>query len=136
MTKITGEYIGGLKCSLTHGPSQTVIYTDAPADIGGDATSFSPTDLTAASLVSCIATTLGIYGKRKKWDFTGMRFEITKKMADQPDRRIMHLPINIWMPLDLTQEERRACEQVAYTCPVHKSLHPGIEIHINFHWPS
>lgn len=135
MTKITGEYNGGWQCSLKHDSSQTVIFTDAPKDIGGQARSFSPTDLVAAALVSCIAITLGLFAQRKGWDLAGMRFEVTKEMADIPDRRIHRLPVHVWMPIDLPQDQRRACEQVAHTCPVHRSLHPGIESHINFHWP-
>ena len=136
MTKIVGEYLGGLQCNLTHVASNTKIATDAPVDIGGKGRSFSPTDLVAAALVSCIATTLGVYAQRKGWNLNGMRFEISKEMADMPDRRITHLPIHIWMPLDLPQDQRKTCEQVAHTCPVHKSLHPGIESLIHFHWPS
>lgn len=136
MTKIIGEYKGDLQCSMQHQPSGMVIYTDAPVDIGGKAQSFSPTDLIAASLVSCIATTLAIFGQRKGWDFSGMRFEITKEMFPAPDRRISRLPLQIWMPFDLSQEDRQLCERIIVTCPVHKSLHPGIDIPIKVHWTS
>lgn len=135
MVKITGQYQGGLHCALKHEPSQTTINTDAPADIGGRAQSFSPTDLVAAALVSCIATTLAVYGKRHGWDLTGMHFEVVKAMAESPNRMIKHLPVNIWMPLDFPQETRLICEKVAHSCPVHKSLHPDIEAPIIFHWP-
>lgn len=135
MTKISGKYDGDLKCTLTHDFSQTVIYTDAPADIGGSAESFSPTDLVAAAVGGCIATTLGLYAKRKGWDFRGMRFEVAKEMMQAPERRIGALRVEVWMPLSLTSEERQACERVAAGCPVHKSLHPGIDAPIHFHWP-
>ncbi len=113
-----------------------VIHTDAPADIGGKARTFSPTDLVAGALVSCIATTLGLFGKRQGWDFTGMRLEVVKEMADAPDRRIAHLPVHVWMPIDLPADKRQLCQRVATTCPVHKSLHPGIEAPIHLHWPA
>lgn len=138
MTKITGEYTGELHCSLTHSPSGSVIYTDAPIDNFGKGETFSPTDLVATALASCIATTLGIFNKQKQkgWELKGMRFEIFKEMMQAPERRISRLPVNIWMPCNLSPEDRRLCERVALTCPVHKSLHPGIEVSISFHWPS
>lgn len=136
MTKILGEYTGDLHCSLTHGPSNTVIFTDAPVDNLGKGELFSPTDLVAAALISCIATTLAIFGRQKNWNFEGMRLEVIKEMMQAPERRIFRLPVQIWMPIDLSHEERRICERVALTCPVHRSLHPGIEVRILFHWPS
>lgn len=135
MTMITGEYTGDLKCTLVHEPSRTVIYTDAPADIGGSATSFSPTDLVAAAVGGCIATTLGMYAKRKGWDLTGMRFSVEKEMMQGPERRIGALRVNVWMPISLSHDDKVACERVANTCPVHKSLHPGIDATTIFHWP-
>ena len=135
MTKITGEYEGSLKCTMEHEPSGAVIYTDAPADIGGGAESFSPTDLVGAALGGCIATTLGMYGKRKGWDFKGMRFSVVKEMMQGPERRIGALRVEVWMPVDLSHEDRVACERVALSCPVHKSLHPGIEADVKFFWP-
>lgn len=135
MTKISGDYTDDLKCNLVHEASGTTIYTDAPADIGGTAHTFSPTDLVAAALASCIATTLGLYGKRKELDFKGMRFEVTKEMTPAPERRISRLIVTIWMPKALTHQQQVSCERVANSCPVHKSLHPGIEVTVVFHWP-
>lgn len=138
MTKITGEYTGDLHCSLSHEPSGSVIYTDAPTDNFGKGETFSPTDLMAAALASCIVTTIGIFNnhKQKGWNLKGTRFEVIKEMMQAPERRIFRLLINIWMSVDLSQEDRRLCERVALTCPVHKSLHPGIEVSIRFHWPT
>lgn len=136
MTKISGEYKGNLQCTLVHQPSGTTIFTDAPADIGGKAETFSPTDLVAAALVSCMATTLAVFADRKGWDFTGMRFEVVKEMQPAPERRIYRLPVQVWMPINLSTSDRGLCERVIVTCPVHKSLHPGIEIPLIIHWPS
>lgn len=136
MTKIFCEYTGDLHCTLTHGPSSTVIYTDAPIDNHGKGESFSPTDLVAAALVSCIAVTLALFGSDRNWNLKGMRIEIQKNMMSEPERRIESLLLHMWMPINLSQEERRICQRVAQTCPVHRSLHPGIEISLFFHWPS
>lgn len=135
MTKISAEYTGELHCSLTHEPSKTVIYTDAPVDNFGKGEVFSPTDLVAAALISCIATTLAIYSRQRGWNLEGMHLEVIKEMMQAPERRISRLPVQIRMPIDLPPEDRRICERVALTCPVHRSLHPGIEVKILFFWP-
>lgn len=135
MVKILGEYKGELHCTLTHTPSSSVIYTDAPKDNAGKGEAFSPTDLVAAALGSCIATVLGIFSRHKGWNLEGMRFEVSKEMMQEPERRIGRLHVQIWMPISLQPDERQACERVALTCPVHRSLHPGIEITTIFHWP-
>lgn len=135
MTKITGEYKGGLQCALEHQPSRSLIFTDAPKDIGGEGKTFSPTDLVATALISCMATTLAVFAERKGWDFTGMRLEVVKEMQPMPERRIYRLPVQVWMPISLPIEDRHICERVILTCPVHRSLHPGIEIPLLLHWP-
>jgi len=134
MTKMSVDYEGDLHCTITHEPSGKQISTDAPADNMGRGETFSPTDLTAASLASCIATTIAIYARRKGWDVQGMRLEIEKVMQSEPSRRIERLPVKIWMPIHLTQEQQAAVERVARTCPVHKSLIPEIDIPLTFYW--
>lgn len=138
MTKIFGEYKGDLNCTVTHAPSSTVIYTDAPPDNFGKGETFSPTDLVAAALGACIVTTLAIFNKNKNkgWNLEGIRFEVIKEMMQAPERRIARLPVHIRMPIDLPADDRKICERVAQTCPVHRSLHPGIEVLLFFHWPS
>lgn len=135
MQTITGEYQGDLECTLTHTPSNTTIYTDAPADIEGKERSFSPTDLVAAALGSCIVTTLAFYAKRKGWNLKGLRFAVKKEMKPAPERRIASLEIEIWMPLDLSPDEKQSCARVGESCAVHRSLHPGIEVKTIYHWP-
>lgn len=135
MVKISGEYQGGLQCTVTHQPSGTTILTDAPADIGGTAQAFSPTDLVAAALGACMATTLAHFAERREWDLKGMRYEVVKEMQPMPERRIYRLHVDIWMPISLPIEDRHVCERVLETCPVHRSLHPGIEIILHVHWP-
>lgn len=136
MTEIQGEYTGDLQCSLEHRHSGTIIYTDAPADIQGKARTFSPTDLLAAALGSCIATTIALYAERKKINVNGMRFDVTKEMSGAPERRIERLKVNLLMPHALPSDQKQSIERVANACPVHKSLHPGVEVVIHFHWPS
>lgn len=135
MVKIFVEYEGDLHCTARHAPSEAIITTDAPKDNQGKGETFSPTDLVAAALATCIGTIIGILGKRKGWDFKGMRIEVEKIMINEPFRRIGRLPVQVWMPINLSQEERKMIEKAAAACPVHHSLHPDIEVSIHFRWP-
>lgn len=126
--------MGQLQCKAIHQPSGAVIATDAPTDIGGKGEAFSPTDLLGCSLATCIATTMGIYAQRKGWDLAGMRLEVEKRMTDQPSRRIGCLQVTIWISHPFSDEDKQTLERVAQTCPVHKSLHPDVEVVINFRW--
>ena len=129
--EITGKYIGNLKTELTHGPSGTLLKTAAPVDNRGDGSSFSPTDLVAAALGSCIVTTMAIVAEREGIDLTGLSFRLEKHMAANP-RRIGAIPVTITMPPGLTAEQRKKLENAALTCPVHKSLAEGLERPVEF----
>jgi putative redox protein len=132
--QMTGRYLGGLKVELEHGPSGATIKTAAPVDNNGDGSSFSPTDLCAASLGACMLTVMGIVAERDGIDFTSCRFTIEKHMAAEP-RRIGRLPLRIEMPAGLGAETRKKLERTAKHCPVHHSLHPGVEIEVAFVYP-
>ncbi|MDP1834906.1 MAG: OsmC family protein [Chlamydiales bacterium] len=135
MVKAIVKYQGDLICNVEHGPSGSKILTDAPVDNMGKGSQFSPTDLVAAALGSCIATTIAILAKRKGWDVEGMHLEVEKIMSDDSPRRIRSLPVLVWMPQRLDTEKQAMVEKAAMTCPVHKSLHPDIESTIVFNWP-
>lgn len=136
MVKMQVFYEGELHTRILHDPSHQEIHTDAPKDNMGKGETFSPTDLVGAALASCIATVLGILARKKGWELSGMRLEIEKTMSTQGQRRIVALPLQIWMPLNLSEEERLLVEKVAKGCPVHHSLHPDIEVKMTIHWPS
>jgi uncharacterized OsmC-like protein len=129
--EITGRYLGDLKVELNHGPSGTVIRTAAPVDNQGDGSSFSPTDLAAASLGACMLTLIGIVGQRDGLDLTGLSFRLEKHMASNP-RRIGAVPVTIRMPAGLTPDQRKKLEAAALTCPVHKSLSGEVEKPVQF----
>lgn len=135
MVEITGEYVGELRCVLKHGPSGSMIETDAPADNQGKAERFSPTDLVATALISCIATTLAIRTRAKGWNFEDMKLRVEKHMSADAPRRIVKLPVDIWIPLDLRPEERSEVETIIRNCPVYKSIHPDIQTPTNIFWP-
>ncbi len=136
MVKSTGTYQGGLNCQLTHEPSGKVIETDAPKDNHGRGAAFSPTDLTAASLASCMVTTMGIVSKLKYGTDlpAGIRWEVTKEMSTDKPRRITRLAVEIWLPFPKTKDPEGVLEQAAINCPVAQSLSPSVEKPVTFHW--
>lgn len=129
--EITGRYAGQLKTEMTHGPSGVVLRTAAPVDNQGDGSSFSPTDLAAAALASCMVTTLAIVAERDGIDLAGVSFRVEKHMAGEP-RRIARLPVEIHLPASLPPAERLKLERAAHTCPVHRSLAPEVEKDVQF----
>jgi putative redox protein len=134
MVEIQIAYLGELRCQATHGPSGVKLVTDAPTDNMGKGESFSPTDLVATALGSCMLTIMGIVAQRNKIDLGGTRVKVTKEMSAAPVRRIGRLSVEIDVPAKVSEEDRRRLEQAAHTCPVHKSLHPEIETPIVFRW--
>ena len=135
MVKSTGTYTGGLNCQLTHGPSGQVIETDAPKDNHGRGAAFSPTDLTAASLASCMVTTMAIAAKVKLGtDIPGVRWAVTKEMSADKPRRITRLAVEIWLPFPKSKDPAGVLEHAALHCPVHLSLHSSVEKPVVFHW--
>ena len=134
MVEITARYEGSLRCSLTHGPSGTVIETDAPLDNHGKGERFSPTDLVAAALPACIMTIIGIVADRHGLDVRGMTASVRKEMSAAPPRRIARLPVRIEIPLPPDHPQRAMLENAAHTCPVHKSLGADVESPIEFVW--
>jgi uncharacterized OsmC-like protein len=132
--EITGRYVGKQTMEMTHGPSGAVLKTVPPADNQGDGSSFSPTDLAATALASCMMSLIVIVGERDGLDLTGLSVHIEKHMASNP-RRISRLPSRIRMPAGLTPEQRAKLENAALTCPVHRSLHPDIERKVEFEYP-
>jgi putative redox protein len=134
MVTIQTRYEGGLRCQATHAPSQTRLLTDAPVDNLGKGESFSPTDLVATALGTCMLTTMGIVAGRHGWPMEGATATVVKEMVADPARRIGRLRVRIHMPQDLEPKAREALERAALQCPVHHSLAPNVEIPIEFQW--
>lgn len=132
MVEIEARYDGHKKCSLLH-QEGSALQTDAPKDIGGEASAFSPTDLVAAALASCVLTTMAMFAERHDLDLTGMTAHVGKEMTAAP-RRIGRLPLTVRMPASVSAEMRPILERVAYSCPVHASLHPDVDAPIEFRY--
>jgi uncharacterized OsmC-like protein len=131
---ISTTYLGGLRCEATHGPSRGKLLTDAPVDNMGKGESFSPTDLVATALGTCMATTMGIYAQRHEIELRGMSVAVEKEMTKEPPRRIAQLTVEVRVPLAATHPQREALERAALTCPVAKSLHPDVALPVRFVW--
>ena len=136
MTTSKVFYQGELRTEATHLKSGIKIITDAPTDNHGKGEAFSPTDLVATALASCMISIMGIVAMKEgitKAD--GASAEVTKVMYAEP-RRIGEVHVTITMPtLKYSEKEKKIYEHAAYTCPVAKSLHPDIKQIIQFIWP-
>jgi putative redox protein len=134
MVTIDIQYQGGLHCDAVHGPSGTRLSTDAPKDNMGKGESFSPTDLVATALGTCMMTLMGIAARSLNVDLTGTHITVQKEMVATPMRRIGKLGVKITIPAKLTAEQKEKLEKAALTCPVHKSLHPDVQLPVEFVW--
>jgi putative redox protein len=135
MQTSTVKYQGQLRTEATHLLSQTIINTDAPKDNRGKGEAFSPTDMVATALASCILTTIGIVAARDNMtDIAGAFAEVTKIMYSDP-RKIGEIHIKITFPKNnYSDKERKVYEHTAHACPVAKSLHPDLKQRIEFTW--
>jgi putative redox protein len=133
---ITVSYLGDLHCEATHEPSGGRLVTDAPVDNGGKGDTFSPTDLTATGLGTCLMTIMGLVAKRHDWDLTGTRVRVGKEMTAVPVRRIGALTATISVPAGriISASDRTLLERAADTCPVRQSLHPDVKVTMVFEW--
>jgi putative redox protein len=104
-------------------------------DNHGKGERFSPTDLVATALGTCILTIMGMVAEREKIDLTGMRISVQKEMSAQPPRKIAKLTTRIVMPVGLTEQQRAKLEKAAHTCPVHQTLDGNVELPIEFVYP-
>lgn len=134
MVRIDLVYEGGLHTRAQHGPSGAELVTDAPKDNEGRGEAFSPTDLLATSLGSCVLTVMGIVARRRGWPLEGARAAVEKHMVANPQRRVGRLVLRLEMPPDIPPDARRILERTARTCPVHASLHPDLKVEFVFAW--
>jgi putative redox protein len=130
------NYIGGLRAESTHLQSGTTILTDAPTDNMGKGEAFSPTDLVATALGTCIITTIAIFGLRENIDFAGSTITGSKIMTSEGPRKIarIELEISLKTNAELSHEQIEKYERIAHTCPVAKSLHPDLEQVVKIVW--
>jgi len=135
MATIKNEYLGELRTRATHLQSGNTLITDAPIDNQGRGEAFSPTDLLATALGSCMLTIMGIVARDKGIDIEGVELETTKIMAADP-RRVARLDVSFTFPKKqpYTDKEKMILEKAARTCPVYYSLDPALEKNLEFNW--
>lgn len=128
-------YKGELRTIATHLQSGTSIETDAPTDNQGKGELFSPTDLVATALGACMVTTMGIKARTMDIVLDGTRLDVTKVMASDP-RRISKIIVHMFFPstLNLDDKQKEILERTARTCPVERTLHPDVELDMQFNW--
>jgi putative redox protein len=134
MATVKTIYLGDLRTENEHLQSGTRILTDAPTDNQGKGEYFSPTDLLATALGTCIMTIMGIKARDNGIDITGTEIEITKIMANFP-RKVGEVIVEFNFPKkNYGEDEKKLIERVAKTCPVPLSLHPDLKQTIKFNW--
>ncbi|MFT4094565.1 MAG: OsmC family protein [Niabella sp.] len=127
-------YNGDLRTTCTHLKSRSAFETDAPVDNNGKGERFSPTDLLATSLATCMATVMGIKARTMNFDLNGLKVEVLKKMAAEP-RRVSGIDLKFYIPENLAALDEKTVsilKNTGHTCPVAKSLHPDIEVNIDW----
>lgn len=129
------KYLGGLRTEAVHLQSNNIIITDAPKDNHGNGEAFSPTDLMATSLASCMISIMGIAAlKEGHTPIEGTLAEVTKIMYQEP-RRVGEIHVKLFFPkYNYSEKEKKIYENAAKTCPVAKSIHPDIKQKIEFVW--
>ncbi|WP_118193872.1 OsmC family protein [Albibacterium indicum] len=135
MATIKNEYLGELRTRATHLRSGNSLITDAPVDNQGKGEAFSPSDLLATALGSCMLTIMGIAAREHHIDLEKVELETTKIMTDNP-RRVSRLDIVFNFPKgqQYSDKEKVILEKAAKTCPVFYSIHPEIEKNLQFNW--
>ena len=128
-------YKGHLRCECTHIQSGSVIETDAPTDNRGKGERFSPTDTLCVALATCVVTTMALKANDMKIDLSGTSIAVTKHMLSEP-RRIGKIEIILTFPetLQVEEKDRAILQRVGNNCPVAKSLHPDLEVRIEYKW--
>jgi putative redox protein len=132
MSLIDSVYEGELRCRSSHQPSGSALDTDAPTDNQGKGERFSPTDLVATALSTCMLTIMGIVAERHGWSLEGCTARVEKTMTSEPPRRIALLTVWLSLPEGLDDRQRAVLQRAAEACPVKRSLEGAVPMQV--HW--
>ena len=130
MPTVSCLYSGELRCEATHHGSGAVLMTDAPIDNAGQGEAFSPTDLLATSVATCMLTIMGITAKSRNWSIEGSTAEVNKHMTQSGPRKVERLRVHVTLPQHLSDEQRSLLQRVAEQCPVKRSLDPLMQLEL------
>ena len=131
MVRIEATYDGNLRCTATHMPSGSKLITDAPVDNKGKGESFSPTDLLATSMLTCIMTIVAIRAESRQIDVSGMSGSIEKTMAANP-RRVAKLEVIVNLPSGMELDDRAWLITEGCNCPVCVSVSESMDVDVTF----
>ena len=134
MSKVKCSYLGDLKCEAIHLQSGSLIKTDAPLDHCGKGENFSPTDLLATSLGSCLITIMAIKARSNGWELENIYLDIEKIMTKNKERKIKQLIIDIYIPRSLPKEKFDFIQQASKDCPVTRNLSDSLDLQINWYF--
>lgn len=134
MATVETTYVGDLRTENIHVQSGTKILTDAPTDNQGKGQAFSPTDLLAVALGTCMLTTIAIKTRNDGIDIVGAKCSVTKVMTSAPQRKVAELKITMEFPKQYTLQQQKLIEEICITCPVYLSLHPDMVKTVDFGW--
>jgi putative redox protein len=136
MVKIEVAYEGQLRCSARHIPSGMTLETDPPLDNQGRGEAFSPTDLLATALGTCMLTLMGMRARELAYPLEGATLEVKKHMTSSGPRRVAKLEVSVNIPRGpaLADADRQALEHAAHTCPVRLSISETIQVPVSFDW--
>ena len=126
-------YKGHFRCKCIHLQSGTVIETDAPTDNRGKGERFSPTDSLCVALATCVVTTMALKATDMQIELAGTTIAVTKHMLSDP-RRIGKIDVILTLPAGVDEKDRIILQRVGNHCPVAKSLHPELEVNIEYRW--
>ena len=127
-------YNGDLRTTCTHLKSGNHFETDAPTDNNGKGERFSPTDLLATSLAACMITVMGIKAKTMGFDLNDVKIEVLKIMKADP-RRVSGIDLTFHFPdnlKDIEETTKIILKNTGNTCPVMKSIHPDMEVNVDW----
>ena len=130
MSTVSCRYNGELRCEATRHGSDAVLMTDAPIDNAGKGEEFSPTDLLATALATCMLTIMGITARSRNWSIEGSTADVDKQMSQSGPRRVERLRVHLNLPEHLSEEQRTLLQRVAEQCPVKRSLDPLIQLEL------
>ena len=134
MSKLKCSYLGDLKCEAQHYKSGNLIKTDAPIDHCGKGENFSPTDLLATSLGTCLLTIMAIKSRLNGWELENIFLNIEKIMTRNKLRKIEQLIIDIYVPEELPKEKLNFIQNASKECPVTRNLCESLDLQIKWHY--
>ena len=98
------------------------VVVDQPAEVGGQDSAPTPTELFVASLATCVAFYAGRYLTRHGYSRAGLAVSVGYQMASDRPARVSGIRLTVRVPAGLPPERWAALRAVVSHCTVHNSL--------------